>query len=161
LTWQRLSVREGQAKDDGPYENVPPHLSGPLRHWVDRVFGGVLGSFADSRGGPRLVAAIRYQVPLGTDKRLTVRSVTEAVAVFKPEFMLDIVDAVLHFEEVDPRDCEDLDELLVLGGSVWQVDSSGRRLVRRVDATTTAAFADASSPSDMAKDLQWRGLLTW
>jgi hypothetical protein len=47
-------------KDDGPYEDVPLHLLEPLRQWIQDAFGGLPGSSADTEGGPRLSAALRY-----------------------------------------------------------------------------------------------------
>jgi hypothetical protein len=64
--------------------------------------------------------------------------------------MLDVVDAVLHLSEILPGYIESLDEILTLGGSVWQVGGDGRHLVRRVDATAQAAFRRAVSPKDAA-----------
>jgi hypothetical protein len=64
--------------------------------------------------------------------------------------MLDAVDAVLYLDEMPPYQYVSLDEILLLGGSVWQVDPSGRRLVRRVNKTATAAFVEASSHDDAA-----------
>jgi len=43
-----------------------------------------------------------------------------------------------------------LDELLMLGGSVWRIGPNKDRLVRRVDPTATSAFVQASSPDDIA-----------
>jgi len=149
LTWQRLSVRDGRAEDDGPHEGVPLHLFEPLRQWVDWAFGGEPGSAADCDGGSRLAAAIRHPVSSRAGRPVTVRDVTESLIRW-PEPMLDVVDAVLHLSEQSSGSCQSLNELLLLGGSVWQVDLGGRYLVRRVDATTTAAFAEASSPSDQA-----------
>jgi hypothetical protein len=153
LTWQPLSIREGRKTDDGPYEGVPAHLVGPLREWVDWRFGGAPGSAADNEEGSRLVAAIRYAVTPVYNERLTVRRVTFVVSTSAPYLMLDVVDAVLHLKEFIPTlpfDRMQLDELLQIGGSVWQVGPDQDCLVRRVDPTATAAFVQASSPSDVA-----------
>jgi hypothetical protein len=67
--------------------------------------------------------------------------------------MLDAVDAVLHFKGYMSKEAlhlQDLDKILELGGSVWQVDSNGGSLVRRLDAPTAAAYAEASLPEDVA-----------
>ena len=153
--WQRLSVRDGRVSDDGPYEGVPRHLSGPLRHWVDNWLGGEPGSWSDVNGGPRLAAAIRVGVGPPRGQKLTVRVVTESLWA-QPDLILDAVDAALHLNQpisgidVAEMRLSDLDEILSLGGSVWRVDPNGHRLIRRVAATAQADFTNASSPDDMA-----------
>jgi hypothetical protein len=158
--WQRLSVRDGRVSDDGPYDGVPAHLYLPLRDWVDSTFGGRYGSPADRAGGPKLMASVRLPfVPSQETDRITVRQVTGALFT-APDLMLDVVDAALHLDEFYDWQINSLDEVLKLGGSVWQVDSDQKRLVRRVDATAQSAFQDASSPADVASaELQeaWSG----
>jgi hypothetical protein len=78
-----------------------------------------------------------------------VRYVTSE-AMTQPEVMLDLVDAVLHLDRVSGYWVERLDDVLLLGGSVWQVSQDRSQLVRRVDPAATTAFADASSPRDAA-----------
>ena len=153
MTWQPLSVREGRAKDKGPYEGVPSHLYEPLRQWVDDTFGGSGRTSRDN--GARLAAALRYAVRPRSGQSLTVQELTASLAQ-RADVMLDVVDAVLYLlegssDERFPGDpWQQLDELLMLAGSVWQVDSRGLRcLVRRVDPTAATAFANASSPSDV------------
>lgn len=137
-------------QDDGPYEDVPSHLFGPLLAWIDSSFGGRPDSLADTNGGPRLAAAIRRGV-VYEGNPITVRAVTASISPFDAdEPVLDAVDAVLYLDEMSVGACLSLDELLMVGGSVWRVDPAGRRLVRRVDETATAAFEEASSPDDAA-----------
>jgi hypothetical protein len=151
LSWQPLSVRDGRAKDEGPYEDVPWHLVEPLRHWIDTTFGRGPDSVEDHNGGPRLAAALREPVFTRPDVPLTVREVTAYLARDNRKVLLDAVDAVLHLGVVSRSSWLQIDELFQLGGSVWQVDpSSGRCLVRRVGPNTTAAFVDASSADDVA-----------
>lgn len=137
-------------QDDGPYDGVPDHLYDPLREWVDYSFGGGPNSFADTEGGPRLAAAIRRRAFPLSGERLTVRKVTDSLYPHQRDLMLDAVDAALHLKQMHASQLHTLDEILRLGGSVWQVDPGGDRLVRRVDTTATAAFAEATSPNDMA-----------
>ncbi len=47
-------------------------------------------------------------------------------------------------------DHDELDELLMLGGSAWRVGPKYDCLVRRVDPTATAAFVQATLPDDVA-----------
>ena len=127
-----------------------PCLFGPLIEWIDTNFGGQPSSSADVQGGPRLAAALRRAVVHDGD-RITVRAVTGSISPFDlDEPVLDAVDAVLHLDEMTLDARLSLDELLVLGGSVWRVDPAGKRLVRRVDETVAAAFDKASSPDDAA-----------
>jgi hypothetical protein len=109
VDWQPLSVREGLTPD-GPYEGVSLHLLGPLRQWVQDAFGGLPGSFADSEGGPRLAAAIRYPVYAVAAQRLTVQQVVASI-VRQPGVLLDVVDAVLRLKELSLESRAQLDEL--------------------------------------------------
>jgi hypothetical protein len=149
LTWQPLSIREGGRPDDGPFEGVPQHLFEPLRDWVNRTFGGTPLSLMDVYNGPRLAAASRVSVTPTHRDRLTVRDVTAAMTD-RPDLMMDAVDAVLHFGELTAGNYQSVREILELGGSIWQVASDGRRLIRRVDPTAAKAFEDASLPDDVA-----------
>lgn len=152
MTWKPLSVREGTTKDEAPYEGVPAHLFEPLCQWVNTAFGQdrtttiLTGSEIN---GSRLASAIRVVASPNSHGILTVRDVTASLRQ-NPELALDAVDAVIHFGEVNKPELHELTEILQLGGSVWQVDREGRRLIRRVDATAAAAFEEASSPSDVA-----------
>jgi hypothetical protein len=150
LTWRRLSVRAANADEDAPYEGVPPHLFEPLREWVDKHFGGQPGSEANMKGGSQLALAIRAPVSLRRGESLTVHNVTGSLSL-TPALMLDAVDAVLHFKTyINEKALQELDKLLELGGSAWQVDSNGDGLVRRLDAPTAAAYAEVSAPGDIA-----------
>jgi hypothetical protein len=150
LAWQRFSVRTGVVQDDGPYEDVPGHLYEPLVEWINYNFGGRPNSPADVEGGPRLAAAMRRVIPHG-DGPLTVRAVTGSISHFDTDDkLLDAVDAALYLKAVTVGARRSLDELLMLGGSVWRVDPDGRRLIRRVDETAVSAFEAASSPDDAA-----------
>lgn len=149
LSWERLSVRDGRADDDGPYDGVPGHLYQPVAMWVDRVFGGMPKSYSDTRNGPRLAAAIHWSI--SPNVSLTVHNITKSLYRY-PDRLLDAVDAVLHLSEVPEESIDNLDELLLLGGSIWEVDQGGHGLTRRVDATAAQSFAKASSPSDSASE---------
>jgi hypothetical protein len=150
-------VRTGRQEDVGPYEGVPEHLWGSLSDWVITVFGDEDDAnpfipYSRKHRGRRLAAAIRVRVKTTASEELTVRLVTKClVSYIEEEGLLDAVDAVLHFDEATTDEVDALDELLSLGGSVWEVDPlSRRKLVRRADPTATAAFAESSSPDDIA-----------
>ena len=157
MSWQPLSVRTGRQQDVGPYEGVPEHLWESLSDWVIAVFNEEDDPnpfIPDSRryAGRRLAAAIRVRIRRPHGEELTVRHVIRSlVAWIEAEALLDAVDAVLHFDEATTDEVGALDELLSLAGSAWEVDPLGRRkLVRRVDPTATAAFAESASPDDIA-----------
>jgi hypothetical protein len=154
LTWRPLSVREGERPDEGPYEGVPAHLYQPLRQWTDSFFGGNYNSHSDVHNGPRLVAAAHLPIMPSANGKVTVRDVTSAISA-EPGRMLDIVDAALHL--ADPayyayieQSWEELEEILRLGGSVWEINSNKSGLIRRVDPTASKAFEAASRPADVA-----------
>ncbi|HEX6520741.1 MAG TPA: hypothetical protein VF070_12140 [Streptosporangiaceae bacterium] len=148
MSWERLSVREGHAEKDGPFEGVPSHLFDPLRNWVDHAFGNGNYSTNDIEGGSRLASVIRWVPPLNyAHTTLTVREVTKSLAS-EPDLMLDAVDAALHLKKTSTVECGKLDEVLSLGGSVWKVNNDGNGLVRRIGAATEAEFKDATSFSD-------------
>ena len=160
MSWQPLSVRDGRAENEGPYEGVPRHLFQPLRHWVDMSFTGESGFMDGYWGGPRLAAALRYPITPRPGQPLTVQELTLSLQnVVGTSVMLDVVDAVLHlyssFLSIDSsftwsRRYRELDEVLELAGSVWRVGPDRDRLVRRVDPAATAAMVEASSPMDTA-----------
>jgi hypothetical protein len=135
---------------------VPAHLWGSLSDWINTAFGDQDDNpfIPDSQKhrGRRLAAAIRVRINTTDDEELTVRLVTRyLVGWIKQEGLLDAVDAVLHFGEATRDEVDNLDELLSLGGSVWEVDPlSRRKLVRRVDPTATAAFVESAAPEDIA-----------
>jgi hypothetical protein len=148
MDWERLSVREGRAQKDGPFEGVPPHLFDPLRSWVDHAFGGSNYSMDDIEGGYKLAAVIRWTPPRDrAPSTLTVRAVTQSLAS-EPDLILDAVDAALHLREMNAVDCRKLDEVLSLGGSVWKVNSDRSGLVRHLGTATENAFVDAASSPD-------------
>lgn len=107
--------------------------------------------YSHKHRGRRLAAAIRVRIA-SDGKEPTVRQVTRHLVEWRyEESLLDAVDAVLHFGEAIADEVDALDELLSLGGSVWEVDPlSRRKLVRRVDPTATAAFMESSTPGDVA-----------
>lgn len=146
--WQRLSVRDGKDTDNGPYEGVPRHLYEVLRGWANNEFGVPPYALDYSSKGLKLAAAIHYPVSLG-NSGTSVQDVTEAL-IIAPDKMLDLIDAGLHLFKVNVGPRRQLNELLSLSGSVWQVNPTGSCLVRRVDSAAADAFAEASSPHDLA-----------
>jgi hypothetical protein len=81
----------------------------------------------------------------------TVHQLADALIAW-PDAMLDLVDAGLHLKWNRPEDLQTLNELLILGGSVWQVDPNGRQLIRRVDLTAAAPYEKATTPNDVAAE---------
>jgi hypothetical protein len=103
---------------------------------------------------PGLISAARIPIMPSSNDKVTVRDVTTAVST-EPDRMLDIVDAVLHladpvnYPSIEYRSGE-LEEILRIGGSVWEVNSARNRLIRRVNPTASKAFEVASRPPDLA-----------
>jgi hypothetical protein len=140
--------REGQPRPGGPYEGVPGHLSAPLRHWLDGVFG-YTPNYASEKGVETILAvAAAARVPLrpgahGTQLHADITSFTNQ----SPDNLLD----VLHYAiQTGNPPVEHLDRLLVYGGSVWTATYEG--LQRRVDPTAQEAFEAASSPGDVVSE---------
>ena len=100
------------------------------------VFGGTNLSIADVRNGPRLLAAARIPIMPSANGRVSVRDVTAALGN-EPVRMLDVVDAALHFGDLYDNYSDEafteLEEILRLGGSVWEIKSQRDGLTRRVD----------------------------
>lgn len=148
MSWRRLSARESGVPDDGPYEGVPQHLMAALRGWINE--SGHWYELRTSWNLPRLVAACRisldpYDDP--TNIGMVLRATDE-----QPESLLDMVDAVLHFEQVEAEARHHLNELFQYGGSVWRVAPNGKGLVRQVDPMAAKAFAVATTPADVASE---------
>ena len=127
---------------------MPWHLFEPVAQWVRQSFG-LGGSFSSLEYGPRLAAAIRRHVPPKPGRPLVVDDVIDSVMSW-PDGLLNVVDATLYLREQAERRYDELDDLLQLGGSAWQVGPDHRQLVRRVDPTATSALMRAASPQDRA-----------
>jgi hypothetical protein len=73
-----------------------------------------------------------------------------AIIATDPEIMLDVVDAALHLDRFLDEAYDQLDEILRLAGSVWEINPDNNCLIRRVDPTASKEFGKASLPSDVA-----------
>ncbi|MFH9203183.1 hypothetical protein ACH4KT_37985 [Streptomyces anulatus] len=127
----RFSVRIGMSEevDEAPYDGVPEHLLGPLREWVG-------SNFSDhSPAAMTLCLQLRITVRSSPLSQLMARNGWE---------LLDIVDAVLGYEDEQGWDCRDdgtLARLLDIAGSSYRVNEDGDGLEERI----TPAVRDAVS----------------
>jgi hypothetical protein len=153
----RFSTRAGLTEapeDDGPFENVPEHLLGPLQGWVGDA---LRGTQSEERA---LRICLRLRIPPLKDpygnpqyaKRL--RQAGSAL-------LLDVVDEVLHTTGIaDDYDVRTLRTLLDEAGSAYRVNDAGDGLEERVTPTVRGAVrhtldeaADASSAGSAAHHL--------
>lgn len=64
MTWRPIAVREGTQEPDGPYEDIPRHLKGPLEYWLERLLSG--GVKYEEGIARRLTAMLR--IPFELDR---------------------------------------------------------------------------------------------
>lgn len=153
MAWQRLSVREGQIPVDTPFEGVPPHLSYPLQHWLEGMFGyrGPGGMSKDLM----MDVANSIRLPLRPSSRGVFDGVEMQRQIFAicsrdQEVFLDVVDATLHLKR--GRKADDLRKVLEVGASAWTVADNNLSLERRVEPTAKLAAQMAMSPQDEASE---------
>lgn len=126
-SWRPLSARawEESAEPEPLFEDCPLFLDFALREWAKG---------AAYEGLWRRIA-MRFRLgahPAGWEAAVT--------SVNAPNWMLDVVDAVLHYstlgeEPLDPYDVAELDQILLDSGSAWEVSERADQLQRRVDET--------------------------
>jgi hypothetical protein len=111
---------------------------------------GAKSTYPDASISLRIAAAARVPIT-GRDHlpRLLIRNVVKAIGEIDGA-LLDAIDACLHATDLQRDKIRYLNDTLRLGGSIWTIGEAGRALVRRVDATATAAKAAATSPNDEA-----------
>jgi hypothetical protein len=150
VTFQKLSARDaGLPPTQVLHEGVPHHLEAPLRKWIYS---------ATEAGGADLVAVtleltVDYQGANAGANFLATRAKEE---------LLDVVDAILAnggpWPPVLGYDYDNseyhrnrsllltgLNRVLDRGSSAFCLNDSASGLIRRVDATTTAAFEAAAA----------------
>ena len=143
--WVPLSAREdpARAKDFlALHEGVPEWLKDPLRGWIRQtcadptVFGPAMMS--------ELEAAMQLELRF---------EVSPLLSELPPERYLDVVDYVLghpSLTNLDSRLLDNLEDMLLKGGSVWRATDRG--LERRVDETlqsvADSVFITNGRPAD-------------
>jgi hypothetical protein len=150
VTFQKLSAREaGLPPTQVLHEGVPDHLEAPLRRWI---YG------ATEAGGGELVA-ISLKLTVGyTGANAAAHFLEDRTA----QELLDVVDAILanggpwlatgsydydgsEFRRNRSLMINVLRRMLEQGSSAFRVNDSATGLIRRVDATATAAFGAATA----------------
>lgn len=176
-TWQPLSVRgRGVAVSETLYEGLPPHLRAPVLHWFecqfddssfepDLSFRLSLNHEAMEARALRIANRLRWKLERTGEGGVFGASYFKAILAMSRNAddmqMLDLVDAALA-ERNDPaainwgRDGkrsgvpntpEDLNVILLDGGSAYQVNDSGSGLERRVPEVVKEAARSASESS--------------
>ncbi|MFK4070409.1 hypothetical protein [Streptomyces sp. NPDC029674] len=152
-TWRRLTDRlNGNQDPEVLYEELPDHLSVPVRQWVGRVVSNY--PLVD-------LVCLRLRLP---SKVLNSRSPEDSLANYhdqtNPMIFIEIVDALLAcLAEVNPftsgrygastQDLrQELDYILTEGGSAYTVNPDKNGLCRRVDVTLRRSLEAAVQAAD-------------
>ena len=145
--WQPLSVRRGIRNAEEPYEGVPDHLRNPLQEWLHTRFGwhkkgGISHDFMATLASALRISVTRtHEIGGISDQIIDTINRDE-------DLYLDCLDTCLYLST--SPDSQGLNRILETGGSVWTVNSDGKGLERRVDATTKEAFLRTINPADAA-----------
>ncbi|WP_202461358.1 hypothetical protein [Streptomyces sp. SID8374] len=137
----RFSVRLGISKavEETPYDGVPEHLLGPLRHWVGT-------NFTDYDPD---ATAICLQMRIGVPPNQSARSRLVATDGWE---LLDIVDTILGYADEHGWDGRDDDRplarLLDMAGSAYQVNNQGDGLEERITPGVREAVSQAVSDAE-------------
>ncbi|MFF9352322.1 hypothetical protein [Streptomyces sp. NPDC014734] len=128
----RFSVRVGLAEPefDGPFEGIPPHLTGPLQKWVEQAL--FIGGGRYDEDTAQLLC-VRMRIPV-LREHAGLFPYTKTLTSSTGDNLLDIVDALLgyYFEVETDGPVEALDLLLSNGGSVYRVTDMEDGLEERV-----------------------------
>ncbi|MFD7555170.1 hypothetical protein ACFV9E_11645 [Streptomyces sp. NPDC059835] len=136
----RFSVRAGltaAAEHDGPFEDVPGHLQGPLQEWVQFTLEDeILGEYDDVDAGMRtLCLSLRIVAKPKSPHRVGSKYFWALVEAIGPQ-LLDVVDAVLAYKArigmEDPDSTHQLSCILDEAGSAYRVNEAGDGLEERV-----------------------------
>jgi hypothetical protein len=145
VSW-KPGQRRAQRALELPYENVPDHLRQPLWNWVQGAF-----SEYDSVAVPRMQqVAIHLRMPIGTGSASSLMRVFLKACNEEPNFILDLVEALLELYGWDGGRASDLKELLTSCNSVYTVSDDWNGLAERLpqgvaqQLESVVAEADAS-----------------
>jgi hypothetical protein len=157
VTTGLYTPRQGRPAPDGPHEGVPEFLRPQLESWVKRVYtigSRQYGYRRDDIPLERLAAILH--VDLSRDGR----DLLEGILNWTwdgGDYLLDVIHYTFQLPTHNDKRLEELEGVLVAGGSVWRATDKG--LERRVDPTATTAFEEATDPKDAASDelsVAWR-----
>jgi hypothetical protein len=147
-----ISPREGrELPSRGRYEGTPPHLRGALVHWFSDLFTGIdewtEHETFDNGAMFALAATARIQLFPGDSDRSLLNQIMDEANGRDDEDLLDLIHYAIQLNGQKPYALANLDQLLVDGGSVWTVTTTG--LQRRVPAPVQDALEEATSPADV------------
>ncbi|MCB0873702.1 MAG: hypothetical protein KDC36_10025 [Thermoleophilia bacterium] len=135
-----------------PAEGIPEYLLAPLWAWIGRFLMVPYGGVDESRL-LEVQAVLRLAPPLKwSSAGSALGDLQNRIFGGDQELGLDVIDYLLQ-QSTDERDHADLEEILIRGGSVWQVrrkDDWTARLTRRVLEPTAEAIAMIRSDSERA-----------
>ncbi|MFF5924208.1 hypothetical protein ACFY8C_38670 [Streptomyces flavochromogenes] len=147
----RFSVRAGRAvpEFDGPFEGVPPHLTGPLQEWVQQAL--FVGREYDEDTAQILCMRLRISARRRGGGAFPY---TWALQGCEGDELLDVIDALLGywFEIEADGSTEVLEALLSNAGSAYRVTEMEDGLEERVtpavrDAVRRTIAEAATAPS--------------
>jgi len=129
-------------------DGVPPHLAAPLTGWIQAVLDDLFqqhisqeNTFSIVNSHARQIAA-RARISLSPHEE-AMYELAYAAEREGGQALLDTVDATLSMGVSDLR-MRELDQLLLDGGSAWNVADDGNGLQRRVEQTAVEALRTAS-----------------
>lgn len=136
-----LSRREDKSLEETLYEGVPPHLKEPVLQWIS-------DQISDEE-------AKEIALTLHLDIRNTALKPAAALtagADYNEITCLDVADLLLFRHGNEYGIAEELDRMLMLGGSAWRVAHDHRSLQRRVNETAQRAIATVTGSGTNASD---------
>lgn len=145
IGWKPLSVREGRAEPEGPFEGVPAHIMRAVDEWLVEALEPRGFSAPDT-----LAQSIALLLHVSGDHRESATTWLRTASARDEDKALDIVDCTLRV--TGGRTADRLRVALILGGSVWRVNDKSDGLVRRVSPTEQASFESAVAPVDAASE---------
>jgi hypothetical protein len=147
--WRRLSEREGRAEPRGPFEGVPAHLRDQLAEWLRRAIDPPWPTWESLAKDLALTLHIEKDSPLNWTDSVSYACKQDA------DLMLDALDYALSLHEGDGKGPDELQRLLTVGRSVWEVNERRDGLRRRLPRAEQAAYDQAASKDDeISRELQ-------
>lgn len=158
--WRPLSVRLGKKRPEfeAPAEGVPPHLKQPLADWLAKFYF-FTGEYDLIHRGPGLneetVKSTGVLLRVALDWRGGAAGAYESLLEQcwkNGDLFLDLVDLALHRLRNESGG-EELNLLLLAGGSAYEVAPDGRSLATRVPEGVRTAIQNVIAPGDRAAQL--------
>ena len=144
--WQPLSVRRGLKPIPPLQEGFSGGAMPSLMHWLETEFGYHGSSHIFEELVMRVALVCDITLDSGSANQIMRQLIEEAVD--DDDTMLEVLDATLaKGYMVSPQN---LRGILEDANSAWAIKDDGRGLILRVDATSTEAYRQASTPADDA-----------